>query len=91
MPRMHRVTVDLPHPDSPTRPSVSPGWMSNETPSTARTGGPDDLPRNPFLGGNTFVRSRTSNNGSTLLRATAFSDMGYSPGDAPTNCRYGIL
>src|SRR5258705_2105209 len=32
-----RPTVDLPQPDSPTRPSVSPANMSNETPSTART------------------------------------------------------
>src|SRR5579875_3912031 len=27
----------LPQPDSPTRPSVSPGWISSETSSTART------------------------------------------------------
>ncbi len=33
----HRPTVDLPHPDSPTSPSVSPRKMSNVTPSTART------------------------------------------------------
>src|SRR5690349_477656 len=32
-----RPTVDLPQPDSPTSPSVSPAKMSNETPSTART------------------------------------------------------
>ena len=27
----------LPQPDSPTMPSVSPAWTSNDTPSTART------------------------------------------------------
>src|SRR5207244_1065699 len=32
-----RPTVDLPHPDSPTSPRVSPWKISNETPSTART------------------------------------------------------
>src|SRR3954451_8712089 len=31
-----RPSVDLPHPDSPTRPSVSPGARSKLTPSTAR-------------------------------------------------------
>ncbi len=32
-----RPRVDLPQPDSPTRPSVSPWMMSRVTPSTART------------------------------------------------------
>jgi hypothetical protein len=32
-----RASVDLPHPVSPTRPSVSPLWMSRSTPSTAWT------------------------------------------------------
>src|ERR1700737_430171 len=26
----------LPHPDSPTRPMICPGWIAKETPSTAR-------------------------------------------------------
>src|SRR5687768_15380508 len=34
---MARPTVVLPHPDSPTRPIVSPRWRVNDTPSTART------------------------------------------------------
>src|SRR5579872_7220685 len=34
---MQRPTVVLPEPDSPTKPSVSPSLMSNETPSTALT------------------------------------------------------
>ena len=35
--RMMRPTVVLPQPDSPTRPSVSPGAIANETSSTAFT------------------------------------------------------
>ena len=46
--RIMRPVVDLPQPDSPTRPSVSPGITSNETPSTARTT-PAGLPNTPFL------------------------------------------
>src|SRR3954453_12678609 len=38
--RMPCATVDLPLPDSPARPKTSPGAISKETPSTARTGGP---------------------------------------------------
>ena len=34
---MHLPKVDFPQPDSPTRPSVSPAWMSRLTPSTAFT------------------------------------------------------
>jgi hypothetical protein len=34
---MQRASVDLPHPDSPTMPSVSPGLTLKETPSTAWT------------------------------------------------------
>src|SRR5215510_5516007 len=35
--RMQRPVVDFPQPDSPTRPRVSPAWMSKLTPSTAWT------------------------------------------------------
>src|SRR6266545_2711623 len=35
-PAIRRATVDLPLPDSPTRPSVSPRWISKLTASTAR-------------------------------------------------------
>src|SRR2546427_5048278 len=35
--RIERPVVDLPQPDSPTRPSVSPGRISNDTSSTACT------------------------------------------------------
>ncbi len=33
--RMQRPVVDLPHPDSPTRPSVSPASTEKDTSSTA--------------------------------------------------------
>ena len=33
--RIVRPTVDLPHPDSPTKPSVSPGLIEKLTPLTA--------------------------------------------------------
>ena len=53
-----RPMVDLPEPLSPTRPSVSPGPMSNDTPTTAWTGGAD---RNrPVPEVNDFCRSRAS-------------------------------
>jgi ABC-type multidrug transport system ATPase subunit len=38
-PSSARASVDLPQPDSPTRPSVSPRRQVRSTPSTARTGG----------------------------------------------------
>jgi hypothetical protein len=43
---MERPSVVLPQPDSPTRPSVSPRRMVNETPSTAWTV-PTTLPQQP--------------------------------------------
>src|SRR6185503_18402421 len=48
-----RPTVDLPQPDSPTRPSVSPAKISNDTPSTARTTSTDPST------GKCFTRPRT--------------------------------
>src|SRR5881227_3180044 len=48
--------VDLPLPDSPTRPNVSPRRRSNETPSTARTA-PRAVPYQT-------LRSRTESTGS---------------------------
>src|SRR5688500_15690931 len=36
-PRMEKPVTVLPQPDSPTRPSTSPGFTSKLTPSTART------------------------------------------------------
>ena len=61
--RIARPVVDLPQPDSPTRPSVSPGCSVNDTPDTACTvptlRGMIPLPRT----GNSLTRSVTSSSG----------------------------
>src|SRR6266550_5722620 len=44
-----RASVDLPHPDSPTRPRVSPRLISRSTPSTARTASPEKPPTGKCL------------------------------------------
>src|SRR5580704_825491 len=56
--------VDLPHPDSPTRPTVSPGRMSKLTPSTAFTEAPTPAPKY-------FTTLTTRSSGSTagVMRA----------------------
>src|SRR5438477_9115949 len=56
---MARPTVVLPHPDSPTSPSVSPCSSVNDTPSTARTS-PVFLNSRPPNTGNLTFRSLTS-------------------------------
>src|SRR2546423_416354 len=59
--RMVRPTVDLPHPDSPTRPSVWPAGIAKETSSTARTtvrGRPS--PKNPRSPGKCLTSPSTS-------------------------------
>src|SRR5438477_11844733 len=61
--RIRRPSVLLPEPDSPTRPRVSPAWISRQTWSTART--PADaaaglLPQAASVGKKIFVRSRIS-------------------------------
>ena len=65
--RMQRPVVDLPEPDSPTRPSVSPGAMSKLTPSTACTTLASRASRPPptakFL-----ARSLTRSSGSVIAR-----------------------
>src|SRR5580698_3353897 len=53
--RIERAVTDLPLPDSPTMPSVSPGSTWNERPSTARA--------RPALVGNTVRRSRIERSG----------------------------
>src|SRR5450631_529009 len=54
-PSNERRTVLLPEPLSPTSPTASPGWIENETSSTART--------MPCCPGNWVLRPRTSSNG----------------------------
>ena len=59
--RMSRPVVVLPHPLSPTSPKVSPGWMANETPSTARICRLGES--TPLFSGNHLVRPFTSSSG----------------------------
>src|ERR671916_2828511 len=56
-------TVDLPQPDSPTRPRVSPRRMVRLTPSTARTCPMVRLKTMPWVSGKCFFRSRISSRG----------------------------
>src|SRR5262245_32879975 len=59
-----RAAVDLPQPDSPTSPSVSPGKTENEMPSTANTA-PCRRPSSPPRTAKCLTRSMTSRMGST--------------------------
>ena len=59
---INRAVVDLPQPDSPTMPSVSPASTANETPSTARTMAPA-RPNRPDLMGKCLTRPFTSRSG----------------------------
>ena len=64
---MQRPSVDLPQPDSPTRPSVSPRASSRSTPSTARStlaARPREPPADPPRSGKCIARPRTSSSGS---------------------------
>ena len=42
-PASMRSTVVLPQPEGPSRKNISPGWIANETSSTTRASGPNDL------------------------------------------------
>src|SRR5262249_23534987 len=57
-----RAVVDLPHPDSPTMPSVSPARTEKEIPSTANTE-PILRPKMPRRTGKCLARSSTSRTG----------------------------
>src|ERR1700690_3692930 len=72
--RMVRPTVDLPQPDSPTRPSVSPGAIEKLMPSTANTVPPARCNR-PLRTGKCFLRSRTSSTAGREPLAAAVSVM----------------
>src|SRR5256885_657792 len=63
-----RPRVDLPHPDSPTRPTVSPALISRSTPSTAWTW-PTVRWRIPDATGNHVFRSLTETSGSLVVHA----------------------
>src|SRR5215472_13321167 len=67
-----RPSVDLPHPDSPTSPSVSPFLTSRSTPSTAWTCA--TVRRTMFdATGNHFFSERTETSGSEGVHARASS------------------
>src|SRR2546429_3931462 len=66
--RIERPSVDLPQPDSPTRPSVSPWRMLKSTPSTARTCATVRW-STPAVIGNHVLRPLTSSSGSADVHA----------------------
>src|SRR5438309_6843169 len=65
-----RPSVDLPEPDSPTSPSVSPAWMSKLTPSTACT---TWLPKRPAPTGKCLTTSWTRTSTPSLLDGTVWA------------------
>src|SRR5438309_6251884 len=75
--KIDRPRVDLPHPDSPTRPSVSPCLMSRSTPSTARIW-PTTRLITPERTGNQVRRPRTSTSGWAGVQAWAEGRAGAS-------------
>src|ERR1700748_893341 len=76
-----RATVDLPQPDSPTSPSVSPASTWNDTPSTARTteGWPSFSARShaadPRSGKWTSRSSTSHRRGTSVLHGEAGDEM----------------
>src|SRR5439155_1278517 len=71
-PRMSLDVVVLPQPDSPTRPSVAPAGIANETESTARTT-PEDQPSAPLRTTKCLVRSMTSRRWGAMSGPPMFS------------------
>src|SRR5260370_34816949 len=65
--RMSLEVVVLPHPDSPIRPSVSPGWIARSTSSTAFTQPILRCHNGPVLTGKYFCRLSSSSNGADIL------------------------
>ena len=68
---MQRAVVDLPHPDSPTRPSVSPRLIENETSWTAETLPARRDESTPCSTGNSLQRLRTSRTRSSPFSGAA--------------------
>src|SRR5579872_385402 len=89
---MHRARVDLPQPDSPTRPSVSPVRTSRLTSSTACTRATSRC-RTPFLIGKYFLMcsARTSTSPSQLGLATVISSGSLTVVPSPSPCLLGQL
>ena len=65
--RIVRERVDLPQPDSPTRPKVEPCGISKVTPSSARTWPTVRSSKTPDLIGKCLTRSVTSRSGAPLF------------------------
>src|SRR2546423_6040366 len=61
---MQRAIVDLPQPDSPTTPSVSPSRIANDTPSTAFTDATSFWKTIPRVTGKYFCKSCTTSSSS---------------------------
>ena len=64
---MQRASVDFPHPDSPTMPSVSPDLRLNETPSTAFTAPTCFWKMIPRVIGKYFVTLSTTSSSSPVV------------------------
>jgi hypothetical protein len=65
---MQRASVDLPQPDSPTIPSVSPDLTEKLTPSTALTAPTCFWKMIPRVTGKCFFRSSTTSRSSAIGR-----------------------
>src|SRR5688572_1602669 len=85
---MARPSVDLPQPDSPTMPRVSPGFRSNEMPSTALTT-PLAPASSPFPIGKWTLRSRTLSKASVIGAPLRSHEMasGRAPAHQALECR----
>src|SRR5438477_6856259 len=75
---MVRPVVDLPQPDSPTRPRVSPCLTVKLTPSTALTSATLRWSKIPCVMGKYFFRSRTSSRTSLLSEDILAADFVFS-------------
>src|SRR5215470_6727712 len=73
---MTRASVDLPQPDSPTSPSVSPLRTSKLTPSTARTTSPPLPPTGKYLNTSSTRRMTGSTAGCALAPADTSTAIG---------------
>src|SRR6201999_1215540 len=78
--KMARANVDLPHPDSPTRLSVSPGARVSETPATAPMLPTLRWKMRPRVIGNSTPTSSTLR--SAASAATELIDIGQNLGGA---------
>src|SRR6188508_2625680 len=88
--RIVRPTVDLPHPDSPTSPSVSPRWMLSDTSSTALMSPTWRSRRMPLLIGNQTLRFSTSTRAPSCPPLVAASADNGRPRPLPLVHRHGV-